>query len=106
VLGVCAFFCQFVKAKINENIVKINVIGVNSFCSILFFEVAFPIVLNRNMAVITQSIIVIAFLGKSIVKKWDCTNMINKKKRFIIIDTISNRYISVSVFNRPPQTML
>jgi hypothetical protein len=68
-LGVCALFIQFVKAKINENIVKIIVIGVNSFFSILFFEIAFPNVLNRNKAVITQSMIVIVFLGKSMVKK-------------------------------------
>lgn len=97
---------QFVKAKINEKNVKRIVIGVNSFCSILFFEIALPNVLNRNRAVIIHKIIVIILWGKSMAKKFDCSNIMNRKNIFIEIDTVCERYISLSDFNLPPQTKL
>ena len=66
-------------------------IDINSFCYILFFDVRFQNVLNRNKTVIIHKIIVIMFLGNSIVNiTLDCTNIINRKIRFIKIDTISN----------------
>ena len=64
----CLVFRQFVKAKISENIVNISVIGVNSLRSNLFFDIAFPKVLNKNKAVIAHNKIGIIFFGKSIIK--------------------------------------
>lgn len=48
------FSNQFDNAKINENIANSIVIGVKSLCSILFFDVAFPSVFNKNNPVITH----------------------------------------------------
>ena len=48
------FQIQLDTANINENITKVIVSGVNSLCSSLFFEIAFPNVLKKNNTVISH----------------------------------------------------
>lgn len=100
------FFYQFVKAKISESIVKILVIGVKNLCSNLFLEAPFPIVFNANRVTMIQNIVVRAILGKSNVKMLAWTKTTNRKNEFIKMDTVSKRYISLSDFNRFPQTIV
>jgi hypothetical protein len=104
--AVCSSSIQFANAKINENTARSIVTGVNSRCSSLFFEIAFPNVFNRNNPVISHNAYVIIFLGISIAKKFACTRIIITNTEFIKMEKISNRYISLSVFNLPPQTRL
>jgi hypothetical protein len=106
VLGVCAFTYQFDNAKTNENIVRRIVIGVNSLCSNLFFDKILPMVLNAKNIVIIHTIIAVIVFEKLIIQTFECTNIENRKIMFIIIDIISKRYISLSDFNRLPQTIL
>jgi hypothetical protein len=100
------FSRQFVNAKIIKNTVKIMVIGVKSRLSILFFEVMFPMVLNKNKKDIAQSIIVITFLWRLKFRTPACIKITNRKNEFMEIENISKRYISVSDFSLPPQTIL
>jgi len=94
---------QFDKAKINENIVKSIVTGVNTLCSILFFDMAFPNVFNKKSPVISHNAYVIIFLGISMDITSACTKITITNIRLMMIEKISKRYISLSDFNLPPQ---
>ena len=52
--GRSAFLIQFDNAKTNENRNRSIVIGVNNNRLVLFFEIAFPNVFNRNKPVINH----------------------------------------------------
>jgi hypothetical protein len=99
------FVCQVDNAKANENTVNKIVIGANSLCSNLFFDKMLPMVLNAKRIVIIHKIIDIVILEKLIIQISECTNIENRKNMFIIIDRVSKRYISLSDFNRFPQTI-
>ena len=79
------------------------VIGVKINRSILFFEMAFPNVFNRNKPVISHKAYVIIFFGILIIQKSAWAKITIMKSAFNKIEKISKRYISLFDFNLPPQ---
>ena len=82
------------------------VIGVNINRSILFFEITFPNVFNRNKPVISHKAYVIIFFGILLIQKSACAKITKMKSAFNKIEKISKRYISLLDFNLPPQIRL
>jgi hypothetical protein len=72
----------------------------------LFFDIKLPSVFSANKAAIIHNSMEIILGEISESKMPEYANTIARKIRFVKMETTSNRYIWVSDFKRPPQTIL
>lgn len=93
--------------RITSNEITSTIVsGAKIICSILLFDFKFPTVLTKYKTVMIHKEMVIGRCGTAMPKQPAFANSTIVNSIVIIMDTVSNRYICLSDFILPPQTIL